>query len=224
MRDGRPTAGDSWRRCGRSIHMLRSLPILLTLLLVLPACRAEDDIKRGEDGEWCNGRDDDCREGLFCIESRCRAAGRQPTYDCDDICARLGECEATESGCPSDCRITTSGWRFDARESFGLCLVDELSCSEATASFAPQTCYARIPVPEGRAARCAAFGSAARRCTDDLDKVELVLEACTALARVSRDAAWMETDTCTEPADTGNCAQLATCLDAAFELESPLSL
>ena len=199
-------------------------PVFIVLVLLCTACRAEDEVRRGGAGEFCNGRDDDCRSGLYCEVGICTALGRQTTYSCDDICRRLSECGATEAGCASDCRITIDDWAFRAKEEFGVCLVEELSCDEARADFAPQTCYSMIEVPIERRTRCDAFVDTARTCGADLDTLEVLLEGCVAVARVSPASRWESTDRCERAVETGICSGIARCLNDELALDPAIAL
>src|SRR5690606_26517130 len=154
-------------------NMLPRYLAVVAFACAVLACRADDDTRSGAAGEPCGGRDTDCRDGLLCDLGVCVVAGPAPTYSCDDICARLQECEATDAACPSDCRITTEHWSFRARDEFGICLVEELPCTEARARFAPQTCYSRITFPASRRERCDRFVESARQCGGRLDTLEV---------------------------------------------------
>lgn len=200
-----------------------ALRLLLTVLVCV-SCRAEDDIRQGAEGELCNGRDEDCRTGLYCEGSICQPLGPQPTYSCDEICARLADCDATNSGCASDCRLTIDDWSFRAKDDFGICLVETLSCEEAAAEFAPQTCYERIVVPAARRDRCDSFADAGRDCGADLETREAILEGCVAVARVSPESRWTSTERCARAVETGICSGIARCLNDELELEPAVSL
>lgn len=194
---------------------------LAIALLCLFGCRADDLTKQGEVGEVCNGRDNDCREGLICAaDGRCEAVASDVTYDCGDICRRLSvECEAIEAGCESDCRQTTGTWARRAREEFGVCLVEDLSCAEAQADFAPQTCYSEIEIPPARFALCEDYALAARDCGVPTGEAERVLERCAAIARVAPEAIWQDPASCGALLETGNCGELATCFNTELDLE-----
>ncbi len=194
--------------------------LLVVLVVVLvTSCQSDDFVKQGEGGEVCNGRDTDCRQGLVCTSGRCDDPGPGPTYDCGEICARLSACDAADPGCEPDCRISTTSWRLPAREKFGVCLVEELTCSEARATFAPQLCYSRIEIPPPRRATCDAFVDAARGCGASNDDAERVLEGCAAIARVRTENVWMEPLRCASVIETGICDEVATCFNQEFELD-----
>lgn len=204
-------------------HTGRPLSIAIMLAFVF-GCRADDPVKQGAVGELCNGRDDDCRIGLACVVSVCVDPGGGPTYDCGDICSRLaGECGAAEPGCESDCVITTSAWALRARESFGVCLVEDLTCAQAQATFAPQTCYSRIEIPAERFALCEVFAQQALACGAATDDAERVLERCAALARVGPEARWQDPASCGSVIETGNCSEVATCFNQELEIDPPIN-
>lgn len=202
--------------------MRRSL--LIVICGCLTACTADDEVQRGDVGEFCNGRDSDCRTGLVCDNSVCVEPGPQPIYDCADICSRLAECEAREGTCQSDCRISTTDWELRARNEFGVCMVEDLTCAEALANDPPQLCYSRIEVPTARRARCDSFVDFARECGAPTSTLEQVLEGCVAVARVSREVRWDDTAQCASQLETGICSQVATCFNEVLELSSPVSL
>lgn len=194
-------------------------PLLLVAVVALTSCHADEQVKQGGLGETCNGRDTDCRDGLVCEVGLCRDPGPGPTYDCGDICRRLSECDATDPGCEADCRLSTTSWVLRAREDFGICLVEELTCGEAQATFAPQLCYSRIEIPEERFEVCTAFADAAQACGATLDAAERVIEACAAVARVRSDDVWMAPARCAVVVETGICEQVATCFNQELKLE-----
>ena len=199
--------------------MSRSARVWPVLVLALLGCRATDDLKQGGHGEHCNGRDLDCRDGLICDNARCTESGPAPTYDCGDICARLSACEATVPGCEADCRISTTAWALRAREEFGVCLVEELTCTEAQATFAPQLCYSRITIPQARAETCFSFAEAAQDCGASTADAERILEECAAVARVRTEDVWMGPARCASVIETGICSEVGTCFSQELDLD-----
>lgn len=199
--------------------MFRVVAFVSLFACLALSCRADDDVRQGEAGEYCNGRDTDCRVGLICNGGICRDPGPPPTYNCSDICARLSDCDATDPACESDCRISTSEWVMRAREEFGICIVEELSCEEAGAAFAPQTCYARIEIPADRWATCQEFVDASRNCGAPTGDAERVLEGCAAVARVQPTEVWDATAACASAIETGICGELATCFNRELKLD-----
>lgn len=193
--------------------------LLLFAVALIMACNADDIVRQGEVGELCNGAEDDCRPGLVCAQRICAEPGPPPTYDCGDICARLQSCDVALPACEADCRITTSDWIMRAREDFGVCLVEQLTCDEAAASFAPQTCYSRIEIPADRWAVCTALAEAALGCATPRAEAERVLEGCAAIARVGTDEAWAGPLRCDNLIETGVCGELATCFSRELQLE-----
>jgi hypothetical protein len=196
----------------------------MLFVVTVTGCRADDPIRQGDEGEFCNGRDEDCRRGLVCELGVCVLSGPRPVYDCGDVCTRLAECDAEVGGCQSDCRLTTTDWSLRARNEFGVCMVEELSCDEARETFTPQVCYSRIEVPDARRTRCDAFVDFARDCGADNDVLERLLEGCVAIARVSKASRWDTTATCEEAMETGICDEVATCFNAELELNPPIAL
>jgi len=182
----------------------------LALASAVVSCRAPDEVRRGAVGEWCNGSDDDCRLGLVCERGVCADPGGGPRYSCAEICEHLTSCEAGSETCVDDCKITIEDWAERAVSDFGICLVEDLSCADARADFAPQTCYERIPIPEDRATSCAAFVEAAKDC----NAAQTVRNNCRQLARVGRQDAWDEASAaCQQAVDASDCDGIRTCAD-----------
>ena len=87
--------------------MRRLMLVALASMFVLPAigCRADDTVKQGIEGEFCNNRDDDCRDGHICQDGQCGCRTSYPT-DCGEKgcwgpntdCDTIGFCSA-EDGC-----------------------------------------------------------------------------------------------------------------------------
>lgn len=211
--------------------MMRKICLLsMTLLFALPACRAEDTIKQGIEGEFCNNRDDDCRDGHICQDGVCRATDGGGTITCAQMCARLEECNTGETNCEADCRATIQGtcqtlacpWSAEAVDAFGTCIIDELTCEEAQASDAPQECYRRIPLDEDRQARCDAFIAAVDRCSDE-DTTDL-RNRCYRLGRTATEESWARTDGCVDRVAGGLCSEIGDCFNAVFELSPALDL
>lgn len=200
--------------------------LVLTLGVMLPACRAEDTVKQGVEGEFCNGEADDCRAGHACVNYRCQSLNGG-SVTCGVMCARLQSCNAAESDCEASCQLTFEGlceglpcpWSEAAIEAFGTCIVDELTCAEAQDGNAPQTCYSRIPLDIDRKARCDAFLGAADRCSTS-DREEL-RQSCYRLARTAPESSWVRTDGCVERIASGVCDEAIRCLNTVFEL-SPI--
>ena len=196
-----------------------ALGLLLSLALSsATGCRADDEIKRGALGEYCNGRDTDCRVGLFCEEGRCQATG-------DDICGAVCEklddaCAVETTNCRATCGLTIEGWSERAQDAFATC-IGELTCAEA-ADDAPNLCYNRIAIPEGRTERCDDLASAARSCSD-AETADRIRRGCYAFARVRSESEWTAVG-CDEALEAGMCAALGACLDDAFAFDPPVSL
>lgn len=200
-----------------TLRTLLSLGFILMLTMAL-GCQADDDVLKGDIGEFCNNNVGDCRDGLACIEGICDTAGPQPLYSCQDVCDKLGSCDAAERNCFANCRVTVQDWSQRAQEEFGACVVIDLSCDEARESDVPQTCYSRIEIPVDRQERCSEFVSSSRACgASDLQPLG---RACNALARVGTDADWQETDPCVDALNS--CAELETCLNATMDINPEL--
>lgn len=194
-------------------------------------CRADDVVKQGVEGEFCNNRDSDCRDGHICEDGICRALESTAGVTCGEMCQRLEECATGEEDCEADCRATLAGtceatpcpWTSDAIEAFGTCIIEELTCEEAREADAPNTCYRRIPIPDERANRCDAFVAAATSCSPQVVTTEL-RNRCYLLGRTNGPESWARTDGCVSRVSDGLCTEIGDCFNAVFELESRLDL
>lgn len=211
----------------RANHSMVSISLLI--LVFTFGCRAEDTVKQGIEGEFCNGRDDDCREGHICDDGVCRAAG-DGAATCTTMCRHLDDCETGETDCQADCRATFEGtceglpcpWSDEARTAFGECILG-LSCEEARDVDAPQVCYRQIPIDAGRENRCEAFIAAAGRCQPGVETATL-RNRCFLLGRTNTDSSWARTDSCVERIEDGFCAEIAECYNDVFEMSPAIDL
>ena len=211
--------------------MYKFLCLLLLTTVALTACRADDTIKQGIDGEFCNNRDDDCRDGHVCDNGVCKSGDSAGTITCAQMCARLEACQTGEENCEADCRATIQGtcqtlacpWSAEAVDAFGRCITEELTCAEAQASDAPQECYRRIPMDAVRESRCEAFIAGADRCNPGVSTSEL-RNRCYLLGRTSTDESWARTDACVNRVADGFCAEIEDCFNAVFELSPAIGL
>lgn len=197
---------------------------------LLGACRADDTIKQGVEGEFCNNRDDDCRDGHICDQGVCRSLGGAGSITCAEMCNHLEECQTGEANCEADCRATIQGtceglpcpWSADAVDAFGQCILD-LSCEEAVAVDAPQECYREIPIAPDRENRCEAFIAAAGRCNEAASTAEL-RNRCYLLGRTNTADSWARTEPCVERIDDGFCNEIEQCFNDVFELAPAIEL
>lgn len=173
------------------------------LAFFLFGCGADDFTRQGNLGEFCNGRDTDCRPGLLCQQQVCVNANPSP-FDCDAICERFDSCEASIESCAVACRITVETWSSRALEAFGQCVVEDLTCEEIDGSFAPQTCYERIPIDADREQACE---QAQSRCSlsDDARR------GCFRSARVDIESEWQKSEACVSEIRT--CDEVNLCLE-----------
>lgn len=207
-------------------HRNRLFPLFVffAALLTLMGCRPEDEILQGDIGEFCNGADSDCRAGLACVQGVCDTPGPQALYSCDEICTRLASCDAQEGECVGNCRATIREWGLRAKNEFGACLVEDISCEEAQAAESvPQLCYSRIEIPAERAAVCESLIETIRGCDPSAD-LNPFARSCNALARTSPETVWSETDRCVSAQMTGICSGIATCINDVFAPEPALVL
>lgn len=211
--------------------MKRTWLLLVLMCLVVVGCRADDTVKQGIEGEFCNNRDDDCRDGHICQDGVCRATEATGTVTCAQMCARLEQCQVGEPDCEADCRATIQGtcdtlacpWSSEAVDAFGICITEELTCEEAQANDAPQECYRRIPISADRESRCEAFIAAADRCNPGISTSEL-RNRCYLLGRTSTADSWARTDACVARVSDGFCGEIEDCYNSVFELSPAIEL
>lgn len=200
--------------------MARTWSLFIFTLVVLVAaagCRADDEVKRGAEGEFCGGADDSCRAGLTCVEGICQGSTSNLEYDCDDVCETLQGCGTLEQGCLQACDDAVKDWSPRAIESFGECFKTEVDCTIA-ADDPQQFCYDGIEIPDGRAERCSLFAETVRTCDAEADTEEL-RKTCFRTGRVGTDAAWAATERCAGAVQTGVCSGFGTCLNDVFGTE-----
>lgn len=190
----------------------------------LLACQPSASTMQGGEGEYCNGPDDDCRDGLICQDYVCTfdAELADEYAECNAICDRLDECDASLNNCPAKCFNTTEGWGDEAAEHFYQCFIEDLSCEELQQSDnPPQTCYDRIPLDEDREARCQQFVQHSLDC--DAGQLELneLDRTCRATARTGGEDRWGQTDECADY-NADSCGELFGCLNDALDLDPAL--
>lgn len=210
---------------------MRTLLLVTSLLALMAGCRADDTVKQGIEGEFCNDDPSDCREGYTCQDGVCRGGGSN-TITCAQMCARLEECNTGEPNCEPDCRATIAGtcdemlpcpWSDEAVEAFGRCITEELTCEEARTTDAPQECYRRIPIPSDRENRCLSFLEAADACNPGVSVTEL-RNRCYLLGRTSTSESWTRTEGCVSRIEDGACAEIEACFNEVFELSPAIEL
>lgn len=209
---------------------MRTFFLIASLLVAFTGCKADDTVKQGIEGEFCNDNEDDCREGFSCQDGVCRG-GETSGITCAQMCARLEECNTGEPNCEPDCRATIQGtcatlpcpWSDAAVESFGRCITEELTCDEARAVEAPQECYRRIPIATDRENRCQSFLDTADACNPGVSTTEL-RNRCYLLGRTSTDESWGRTEPCVSRIEDGMCAEIEACFNDVFELSPAIEL
>lgn len=192
----------------------------LVVLIAAAGCGADDEVKRGADGEFCGGADDSCRAGLTCVEGICQNRTSGLEYDCDDVCDTLEDCGTLRQGCLQECGKAVEDWSLRAIESFGECFTTEVTCTIA-ADEPEQFCYDRIAIPDGRSDRCSLFAATVRGCDSEADTEEL-RRSCFRTGRVGTDTKWAETERCAAAVEEGVCSVLGTCLNDVFDTEYSL--
>lgn len=211
--------------------MIVRLLVFLAAITMLSACSATEEVKQGVEGEVCNDRDLDCRDGHICRLGICVELDGG-AYSCADVCDKLQQCNAAGDleSCINQCRAQFEGacetlacpWSDSAIDIYSSCIVDDLSCSELEdASSARDTCFATLPYPEDRAARCETFVDAANACSPDANTPNIELR-CSRLARTTTEDSWSRTDACTTRIADGFCAEIEDCLNTIFDINLDL--
>ncbi len=197
------------------------LNIALIFVVFTVGCRAEDEVKKGAEGEFCDDIIDACRTGLSCVEGTCQGASSNLEYDCTDVCATLTGCGTLDSNCTQACLEAVQSWSDRAIESFGQCFANDISCEQAQ-NDPQQLCYDRIEIPDGRSERCSLFAETVRACDEAADTEEL-RKSCFRTGRVGTDEAWNETQRCADAVETGICSGIGTCLNDVFNTQYSFS-
>ncbi len=204
--------------------------ILLVMGLALVGCHADDEVKQGVQGEFCDGADSDCRQGYVCDRGYCRLLSIDGT-DCRSMCARIASCGVVDEGCIDDCQATVAGdcgsslpcpWSDNAVNQFGDCIVNTLTCDQIEAGDGPQLCYQELDLSAERKAICDGFVSVLDLC--NASSTEALIDRCYQLARTATDASFTRTNTCTELATDGLCVETAECVSAIFVIQPAIQV
>lgn len=188
-------------------------------LLINSGCTAEDVIKQGAEGEYCNGIEDDCRPGLACINSICQGLANDST--CGTICDRLADCGRNQTNCEVACDNTIRQWGEQQVEDFAACMTEDLSCEEIQAADEPpQECYNRLALPNERSDRCEDFVVAAQEC--GVTDTDILRRECRYMARTRSEDYWALSDECVARVADGVCPDIVTCLNDVFDIDPPL--
>lgn len=207
--------------------------IVVAFFALIAGCTAEQKIKQGAEGEICNDRDLDCREGHVCNLGVCvRVDGG--AYSCADVCEKLISCQAASGteACIAQCRNQFEGacseelpcpWSDTAIDIYSACIVEDLTCDDLSDPIAARdTCFATLPYPEDRATVCESFVQAAAQCSSDANTPELELR-CARLARTTTEESWSRTEACETRVADGFCNEIEDCLNSVFEINLDLT-
>jgi hypothetical protein len=205
--------------------------LITAALLALMGCRAEDEVKQGVQGEFCNDSDADCREGYICDRGYCRLQAVEGT-DCRAMCARIATCGIEDEACVADCQATIAGdcgselpcpWSDDAVQAFGSCMVNDLTCDVLETGEGPQLCYDQLAIPTERRRVCDQIeGFLNDSC--GIENTDLLKGRCYQLARTATDSSFERTATCHEAALDGQCLDTVECVNVVFVLTPAITL
>jgi hypothetical protein len=204
---------------------------LLLLAVSFAGCTADDTTRQGVEGEICNDRDLDCRDGHVCSLGVCVEIDGG-AYSCADVCSKLQSCQAAgdSQACIDQCRTQFAGacetlpcpWSEPAIDIYSACIVDDLSCSELEdVPAARDQCFATLPYPEERQIVCDEFVAAAQACSSTANSPLLEIR-CARLARTTTDDSWSRTETCTTRVADGFCTEIEECLNDVFDINLDL--
>ncbi len=210
---------------------LRHAALALVFAVCLVGCSADQDVKQGSEGEICNDRDIDCREGHVCSLGVCVEIDGG-AYSCADVCNKLQGCGAAGDldTCTAQCRSQFEGacetlpcpWSPSAVDIYSACIVDDLACSQLEdVTEARDFCFATLPFPENRQIICEEFVTAAEACSSDANTPLLEIR-CARLARTTTDDSWRRTEACTTRVADGFCAEIEDCLNDVFDINLEL--
>ncbi len=193
--------------------------------LSLFGCRAPEEIKQGYVGEYCF-EDEDCRDGLLCDDTRavCMALRVGSLEKCEAMCERMDLCGAPQDRCLTACHNTVRDWSEASFDLFAACITSDLSCEEMRTSYAPQTCYLRLPLDEQRSDVCASFVESSMTCDQDGAALSSLRDSCLLVARTGTDESWAPVEACKARLSGGSCTDIATCLNDALSLSPALAL
>lgn len=204
------------------------LPVCILLggfALALTSCQAPLETKRGDIGDFCNGEDMDCREGLLCQEGVCDTINNSPDA-CTKVCDIFGACGARLSGCREGCIDALKFWKTSVIDQYKRCYVEQISCQQIQAAENPQQiCYDRLPAaPQERLDRCNSLRSTGQQCLGGAsgqyeESFNSFDSNCQLQARTRADQIWARSDDCVEAGDAGNCGQLFRCVNRVFNVD-----
>ena len=199
---------------------------LVGFAVALAGCQAPLETKRGAIGDFCNGEDMECRQGLLCQEGTCDTINNSPEA-CTQVCDIVGTCGARLSGCREGCIDALKFWKTSVINEYKRCYVDDISCQQIQADSEPQRlCYDQLPpAPQARVDRCNSLQTTGEQCLggasgDYADSFNEFSGNCQLQARTRADQIWARSDECVESADAGNCGQLFGCINRVFNISN----
>lgn len=205
---------------------ISALLLAAALLLLFAGCSEEAALKQGNEGEYCNGNNDDCRHNMACVNYVCQRL--ESTADCQGICERFVECGATQDDCRASCENTVRQWSEEAVDEFTQCLLVDLTCDEIRELERPsQECYDRLELPTERRDRCRDFVAAAESCGTPREELSgehgFLSNTCRMMGRTRADEYWNLSDACVERIEDGVCDLIYDCFNDVFDLDPPLN-
>jgi len=206
-----------------SIHP-RSLLAMLgagAIIALTLSCQAPLEQKKGYQGDFCNGNNDDCQGGLVCEKGLCTSLNNAPDV-CETVCAKYDECGLGVSSCRPSCLQTLREWSEPNTSRYESCH-EEVQCSTLEGRDDPWNyCYQQLPpAPASRLDICDRFERKADSCLSNADisddgRVSNMKGECTTEARTVGENTWEKVRTCSEQDD---CRPLFECTNENFNLE-----
>lgn len=212
-----------------SVRRLASLPSLSFLALLgagavvalTLSCQAPLEQKKGYQGDFCNGNNDHCQDGLVCRDGVCTSNNNAPDV-CDTVCAKYAECSLGVGSCRPSCLKTLREWSEENTSRYETCH-EQLQCSTLEGRDDPWNyCYQQLPpAPDSRLDVCDRFERKSRDCFSSGNierdgRIDNMKGACKAEARTVGTTTWDKVEVCSEQND---CRTLFECANANFGLE-----
>ncbi|MFB6263562.1 MAG: hypothetical protein ABEL76_08045 [Bradymonadaceae bacterium] len=127
------------------------------LALGVYACTDSMSRKKGAPGEFCNGSDTQCREGLICDEGVCSYQNNARKV-CQSVCDKFNRtCNAGVDKCLASCVETlTQCWASEVTQKYASCYNSEqMTCERIESTDKPYNlCYQQLELPQRRLQTC----------------------------------------------------------------------
>lgn len=199
---------------------------VILLVVLIAGCQAPMEDKKGSPGEFCNGKDTQCRTGLVCAQGVCQSLNNSNEV-CESVCGRFEQCEAPMNNCYNNCVATLKTWSKEVTETYRTCYEEDVSCQEIQNSGAPQNiCYSRLELKDERLERCKTLRDTAKACLQGAGDFESLhsdfFDKCRRKGRTVSDERWAKATKDCEDFATGSrteCGNMFACINGNFPLK-----